>query len=644
MKRTVLTLLEDVVKRHPARTYLTGKDDEGWQDVSFSETEALSDRMAAWWLSKKFKRGSTIGLICEGRPEWVIAELAMLKAGLVSVPMSLKLQAEEIPFRLNHSETKAVAVSRITLPKLLACWDQVKAKPYILFIDEPTGADLEKMEAAKLKPGKHWISWPEALSAGTESFEAEPSAVANSKAAIEENDTVNICYTSGTTGNPKGIMLSHLNYYSNATTAVEFFGLGDAQLETLVILPLDHSFAHTVATYSGLARAITLSFVDAHKGAASIIPNIPKNLKERNPHFVLTVPSITGNFMKKISEGVAQKGKLLNGIFQRGIKAGTELIGDGYHKPGFGKKLRYGFNHWLAKTILFPKTKLVFGDSILYCVGGGAILEVKQQEFYAAMGLPVYQGYGLTEAAPIISTNTPECHKFGTSGRVFPSLECKIMKSDTEEAAPGEKGQIVVKGDSIMKGYFKNPEASAEALRDGWLWTGDLGYFEEDGFLMVVGREKALLIAADGEKYPPEEIEEVIAMKTEVFNQIVVYNDMKKHTTALVTLEEGPCKRLFTDKGVNTAEEALDALMAEFESYRNNAPGEKNVPPAWRPTVFEIIPKEFTEADGLVNSTMKLVRHKVVEMYQDRIDAMYADLDVQNERNRAAIKELFGLE
>ena len=642
--RTVMTLLETAAAEHADRTYLSGKDSAGWHDVSFGDTEAQSDRMAAWWLSRKFKRGAAVGLISEGRPEWIVGELAMLKAGLVSVPMSLKLQAEEIPFRLNHSEAVAVVVSRITLPKLLASWSQVKKKPFILINDEPNEKDLEGLEAAKLQAGKHWISWPEAIKAGTAEYEAAPEKVAESKAAIREDDTVNICYTSGTTGNPKGIMLTHLNYHSNATTAVEHFGLPEGEFETLVILPLDHSFAHTVATYAGLIKAITLSFVDAHKGAASIIPNIPINLKERNPHFVLTVPSITGNFMKKISEGVAAKGGLLNGIFQRGIAAGVQLIGDGYHQPGIGKKLRYGFSHRLASAILFPKTKQVFGGSILYCVGGGAILEVKQQEFYAAMGLPVYQGYGLTEAAPIISANTPDCHKFGTSGMVMPGIECRIMKSETEEAAPGEKGQIVIRGDNVMKGYFRNPEATAAALRDGWLWTGDLGYYEEDGFLMVVGREKALLIASDGEKYPPEEIEEIIAARTSVFNQIVAYNDMKKYTTALVTLEEGPCKKLFSDRGVTTAAAALEVLMGEFESYRSAADGEKTIPPAWRPTVFEVIPKTFSEEDGLVNSTMKLVRHKVVEMYQGRIDAMYGDLNVQNERNLAAMKELFGLE
>ncbi len=641
--RTVIQMLAEAAEKYTDRTYLSGKTEEGWKNVSFEETEKISDEIAAWYLKKGFERASRIGLIAEGRPEWIIGEMAMLKAGLISVPMSLKLQAEEFPFRLNHSEAVGVAVSRITLPKLIQVWDKIDQKPFIVFLDAPTEDEKNKFSEIGLQQGNDWIDWPSMTAEGAEAYAADPQPVRSSKAAAQEDDTVNICYTSGTTGNPKGIMLTHLNYYSNAWTAVDHFGL-PMGVENLIILPLDHSFAHTVASYTGLARAMTLSFIDAHKGAAKMIPNIPINLKERNPDFILTVPSLTGNFMKKITEGVKAKGNFIYGIFQRGLRAGIALIGDGYNKPSLGTKLRYGFNHWLAKTLVFSKTKKIFGDKLRYCVGGGAILEVKQQEFYAAMGLPVYQGYGLTEASPIISANSPACHKFGTSGMVMPGIKCRIMKSDTEEAAPGEKGQIVIKGDNVMKGYFKNPEATAKALRDGWLWTGDLGYYEEDGFLMVVGREKALLIASDGEKYPPEEIEEVLTAKTDVFNQIMVYNDQKKYTTALVTLDVPRCKDLFKTRGAKNASTALDVLMEEFESYRKADEGEKTIPPAWRPTVFEIIPKAFSEEDKLVNSTMKLVRYKVVEFYADRIEAMYADLDIKNSRNLAAMKELFGLD
>ncbi len=259
----------------------------------------------------------------------------------------------------------------------------------------------------------------------------------------------------------------------------------------------------------------------------NIIRNIPGNLVETNPTYLMTVPSLSGNFMKKIVSGVAKKGGLINSIFTAGVNAGIKLNGDGFHKPSLGVRLRYTPAHKLASTLVFPKIREIFGSQIQYCVGGGALLEVRQQNFFAAIGVPVFQGYGLTEAAPIICSNTPMRHKFGSSGVIAPSIECKIMKSDTEEAAVGERGEIVIKGLNVMKGYFKNEKASKEVLRDGWLWTGDLGYIDADRFLVVTGRAKALLIAPDGEKYSPEEVEEAIINHSQAVSQLMVYNDHK---------------------------------------------------------------------------------------------------------------------
>ena len=230
----------------------------------------------------------------------------------------------------------------------------------------------------------------------------------------------------------------------------------------------------------------------------------------------------------------------------------------------------------------------------------------------------------------------------------MPSVECRIItteeaetgKKTEREAAPGEIGEIVIRSDSVMLGYYKNPEASQDVLRNGCLYTGDLGYFDQNGFLMVVGRQKALLISSDGEKYPPETIEEAIGAKTNVFAQIMAYNDQMRHTTALVTLDVHQCQALFQQKGIRNAQAALTLLEAEFEAYRQEDGG-KSIPPAWRPTAFEIIPKTFSEEDGLVNSTMKLMRRKVIERYEERIQALYQDLDSQNPRNTEAVKKLF---
>ncbi|MFA7671732.1 MAG: AMP-binding protein, partial [Sphaerochaetaceae bacterium] len=487
------------------------------------------------------------------------------------------------------------------------------------------------------------VVYEKIISEGKKIFDKNPSLVQKIKDQIDENDVVNICYTSGTTGNPKGIMLTHLNYWANSHDAVTLFELPEEQFETLVVLPVDHSFAHTVAIYTALLKGITLHFVDARGSNAAIVRNFPKNLTEVNPIFLLTVPSISGNFMKKMVSGVSQKGKLINGIFQAGLKAGIKRNGDGYNPSNLVTKITTFLPYKLASLLVFPKLREVFGNRIQYCVGGGALLEAKQQHFFAAIGVPVYQGYGLTEAAPIISSNSPLKYKFGTSGVVAPSVTCKIMVDDTTEAKVGQRGEIVIKGDNVMKGYFKNPESTKEALRkegdDTWLWTGDLGYYDEDGFLVVTGRAKALLIAKDGEKYSPEEVEEVMFNNVDTINQLVVYNDHNPITTALVTLQHEVVKQLIEDKKITNAEDALTFIIENLKSYEPEA---KNlIPDQWIPARFALIAKPFSEEDGLVNSTMKLVRYKVIEAYKERINQMYESNELNNQLNLEVIKELF---
>jgi long-chain acyl-CoA synthetase len=214
------------------------------------------------------------------------------------------------------------------------------------------------------------------------------------------------------------------------------------------------------------------------------------------------------------------------------------------------------------------------------------------------------------------------------------------MKSEDQEAAVGERGEIVIRGNNVMKGYFKNEKASAEVLKDGWLWTGDLGYMDEDGFLVVTGRAKALLIAPDGEKYSPEEVEEAVINQSELINQLLVYNDHKVFTSALITLNADKVRERIEQEGIPKDEESLIKLIEEdLYRFKDITPG--LVPPQWIPSCFEIIEKEFSEEDKLVNSTMKIVRYKVFEHYADRIDAMYEDKDNLNPRNREAVRNLF---
>jgi long-chain acyl-CoA synthetase len=422
-------------------------------------------------------------------------------------------------------------------------------------------------------------------------------------------------------------MLSHRNYLHNAKNASEVVKV-EPGWKSLIMLPLDHSFAHTVGLYIFLYWGLTMYFPDSQGGPLAALRNLSKNLAEVNPDLLLTVPALSGNFMKKMIQGVQAKGPFIYGIFERGLKAGVKRAGNGYNKPPLGTRIANFFPWALANVLIFPKLRRFFGTDLKFCVGGGALLEIKQQEFFNAIGAPVYQGYGLTENSPIICANSAGKHKFGTSGVIIPNLDVRIMKDDVTECKTGEIGQIVTRGGSVMKGYYKNPEATVETLRDGWLWSGDLGYKDGDGFLVVTGREKALLIAEDGEKYSPETIEEAVINSSRFVNQIMAYNEQCKFTSALITLNADELKEAVKAAGIGgTGDAELDRIIGlirdDLVAFKDK--GEyAAIPAQWRPVSFAVIAEPFGEDHGLVNSTMKLVRHKVRDYYRRRIDEVYA--------------------
>ena len=645
MKRTVFRMLDEASKEFANDPYALRKTDKGYEATSFAQAKEKARGFGAWLLSCGYAKGDNLALIGEGSPEWICGEFGIMSAGLVSVPLSIKLLSEEIPFRLNHSEAKCILTTHNQLEKVLDSFASVDSKTIkVVYLDE----DVEWGEAQARKRGvseDRFMGFAQAMELGKGLLEAPNSGMAARLDAIAadtaEDDVVTISYTSGTTGNPKGIMLTHLNYWSNCHDAVEMFEL-PVHYRTLLILPVDHSFAHTVGLYTALVRGIALYFVDSRGGGIATLRNIPVNMQEAKPIFLFTVPALSGNFMKKIIAAMEEKGGLIEKIFKRGIEAGIRWNGNGFDKPSLGAKLGAFFPYSLAKALVFNKIKTaVFGESILFCVGGGALLDVKQQEFFAALGVPIYQGYGLTEAAPIISANVPRRHKFGSSGILAPSLSCAIMRPDGTEAPRGTTGEIVIVGENVMKGYYKNPEATAQALHDGRLWTGDLGFMDKDDFLVVVGREKALLIAEDGEKYSPEEIEEAIITSTDLIDQVMVWCDHRKYSCALVTLDTAKLERFVKEKGIGGAEELCKALEKEFYAFKSD-PKAKKVQSVWIPAAFQILPAALSEKDGTVNSTMKIVRFKVSQVHKDLIDYSYTKEGsvTLNPRNIVAVKAL----
>ena len=627
---TVIELLHDGAARHGDMGYLGGKVGTKWQTWSFKDTDRLSLAFAAALVDLGFRKGDNLAILAEGRPQWVIGEYGILKAGCVSVPLSTKLTEGEIAFRLNHSESRALLVSENNFQKAADTLKTVNAQPRVIVIS-PRGKEIDELLAKHPLPEGGGVLFYDDLIARGEKLLQEPEfaeKMAVIEKAIDGEDIVTISYTSGTTGNPKGIMLSHRNYLHNTINSLKIVRI-EKGWKSLIMLPLDHAFAHTVGLYIFLYRGLTMYFVDSQGGAMATLRNLPGNLKEINPDFLIIVPALAGNFMKKMVQGVAEKGALIKKIFDAGIRAGAKRTGDGFRKPPLGTRF-VNFLPWaLANALIFPKLRAIFGKNLQYCIGGGAMMEMRQQEFFNSIGCPIYPGYGLTENAPIVCSNSEARHKFGTAGNIIADLEVRIMKDRDTRCRTGESGEIVTRGGSVMKGYYRNQVATDEAIIDGWLWTGDLGHLDKDGFLSVTGRAKALLIAPDGEKFSPEVIEDAICSTASLVNQVMVHNDHCKFTSAVVTLNTPEVRAAAKAAGIKPEVDAeLDRLIGiirdDLFAYTKVPAYAAEIPPQWRPASFALVLGAFDENNGLLNATLKLVRHNVREVFKDRLAEIYA--------------------
>lgn len=261
-----------------------------------------------------------------------------------------------------------------------------------------------------------------------------------------------------------------------------------------------------------------------------------------------------------------------------------------------------------------------------FFVGGGALLDKELQKFYYAIGIPMYQGYGLSEATPIISANTPNKHKLGSSGVLVKPLDLKIKDNEGRDLPLGESGEIVVRGENVMAGYWKNPVSTKETVKDGWLYTGDLGFMDPDGFLHVKGRFKSLLIGSDGEKYSPEEIEEIIVTQSSLIQQMMLHNNQSPYTIAVIVADKNsPLK----------GKDLVKAVWEDIERYKGKGVYAGMFPEKWLPATFILTQEPFTEQNRMINSTMKMVRSKVEEAFKDRIEYAYTPegKDIYNKLN-----------
>ena len=633
MKKTLVDLFEESVRKYPNNTFLLEKTGKKFEPTTYTQVKEKVYQLGAGLQALGVKKGDNMALLSEGRNMWVIGELAMFYAGAVNVPLSIKLEeSNDLLFRLIHGDVKFVMVSGTQLKKVRTIIDQLPEVKKVIVFDE------------QAEYGEKEISLTEVQKMGDE-FLASHTQEEFLKVAqsIQNDDYATITYTSGTTADPKGVVLTHRNYTSNVEQACTLVDI-DQTWRTLIILPLDHCFAHVVGFYIMMAQGATAATVQVGRTPLETLKNIPLNIREVKPHFILSVPALAKTFKKNIEQGIRAKGKTTVKLFNFGMKVRQLYYGDS--NLDF-KGWRYLLKPLVAlfDKMIFSKVRDNFGGELKFFIGGGALLDKNLQKFYVGIGIPMFQGYGLSEATPVLSSNGPTKYRFGSSGKLVQPIELKICDADGKELPLGQQGEIVVKGENVMAGYWKNPESTAETVKDGWLYTGDLGYMTKEGLLYVKGRFKSLLISSDGEKYSPEGIEEALVGQSKYIDQVMLYNNQSPYTIALIVPNKDNLKRKLAHKDLTLDSEegrkyALKKFEKELNKYKKGGEVEGMFPERWLPSTFAILPEAFTEQNQMINSTMKMVRGKIEKAYADRIEFLYSAEGKQifNDKNLESLK------
>ena len=628
MKRTLVDLFEESVRKYAKNTFLLEKTGKQFEPTTYEEVKEKVYKLGAGLQALGVKKGETMALLSEGCNMWVIGELSMFYAGAVNVPLSIKLEeSNDLLFRLIHGDVKYIMVSGTQLKKIRLIKEQLTEVKHIIVLNEQES--YEERE----------IALSEVMAMG-EKFLAEHTmeeflSVAQS---IQNDDYATITYTSGTTADPKGVVLTHRNYTSNVEQSLTLVDI-DETWRTLIILPLDHCFAHVVGFYIMMSCGATAATVQVGRTPLESLKNIPLNIKEVKPHFILSVPALAKTFKKNVENGIRAKGKTTVQLFNLGMKVRQIYFGDSNLDPK-GWRIILKPLVALFDKVIFSKVRENFGGELKFFIGGGALLDKALQKFYIGIGIPMFQGYGLSEATPVLSSNGPEKYRFGSSGKLVKPLELKICDSEGKELPLGEQGEIVVKGENVMAGYWKNPEATAETVRDGWLYTGDLGYMTEEGLLYVKGRFKSLLISSDGEKYSPEGIEEALVGQSKYIEQAMLYNNQSPYTIALIVPNMDSIKRMLAAMNLKPDSDegrkaALEKIESELNKYKKGGEFEGMFPERWLPSTFAVLKEPFTEQNQMINSTMKMVRGKIEKAYAERINYLFTaeGKKIMNEQN-----------
>jgi long-chain acyl-CoA synthetase len=599
--RTLPELFLQAVERHDRPDLMRYKAGGDWAKIPAREFREEVELAAHGLIALGIRPGDRIALLSENRPGWALADLATLSVGAWVVPVYTSLPADEVQFILEDSGARACVVSTAPqLAKVVEIRERCPALSWVVSLD-PVEREEEWLLTARRLVEK-----------GREARAAHPSAVEDRRAAIEPEETATILYTSGTTGRPKGVMLSHRNLVTNTIDALESLEITPSDLH-LSWLPLSHSFERTAGYYIMLHAGVSIAYAES-------IEKVVDNMREVRATVTLGAPRLYEKMYAAVLQSASDAGGLKKAIafWARRVAIAYSEAEVGGNGAGPWLKLKRG----LADRLVFSKIRDRVGGSIRFFVSGSAPLAPVIMKFFYAAGMPILEGYGLTETSPVVSVNTFDHMKFGTVGRTIRNVEARI-EADPER--PGGDGEILIRGPNVMQGYYGLPGKTAEVMTpDGWFRTGDIGIVDADGFLAITDRKKDLIKTSGGKYIAPQPIENELKTSRYV-TQAVVVGNRRKYATVLIVPNFENLAAWARQQGIPADDQA--ALVAE-PGVRDLYEGVLEKLNAGRPSyetikTFRLLDRDFTIDAGELTPTLKVRRAAIEARHSGLIDTMY---------------------
>ena len=588
---SVVSLFNHQCKELKDSPYLWRKVEGKFLSLSWLDVQKKVNALAKGLISLGILKGDRVVILSENRPEWQIADLAIMSIGGITVPAYTTSTTSDYKHIINHSEARCIIVSSNDLAlKAIPATLNSKCKNVIL-IDE---------DKKKFDEPLYFTNWNDLIEQNNDS--TNDNDLEENIKSQKRTDTACIIYTSGTGGSPKGVMLSHGAMLINCSGAQELLKnlMSDlSEIRFLSWLPLSHSYEHTLQFYEmGIGAQIYY---------AEGIDKLLVNMSEVKPHFMTAVPRFYDSLHTRISQGLKKQGKLSQLFFSTTLKLGKKKYNN--QKMTSMEKVLNG----IMDKIVRKKVNKRFGGSLRALISGGAALNYEVGLYLTALGLPLLQGYGQTETAPVVSANPPERIKLDTVGTIFKGTEVKIA----------EDGEILVRGENIMNGYWNDPKATSSTIVDGWVHTGDIGEFDEDNYLKITDRKKDIIVNAGGDNISPSRVEEKLNIEPEI-SQSMVYGDFKNYLVAIIVPDKE--QALLWAKN-NNKENSLSTLVKD-EDYNKTikeiiSKVNNNLSVIEQVRKFILIDHEFTIENDMMTPTMKVKRYKIKSVFGDQLEKLY---------------------